>query len=141
MPHHLQEERALPDAGFSPDEDHGARYDPTPENPVELPDPGVHPAPALDDGYLAKGQRPTSDPALLPRRPLRKTDDLLALAHLLDEGAPLPAIRATPEPFGLGVPAVGASIVSLGSHTPIVLDRRKSTANSRSRGSFHSISC
>src|SRR5215204_1464999 len=105
---------------------------------VQLAYPGVHPAPALDDRHLAEGQRPPCDPAFLPHRPLRETDDLLTLAHLLDEGAPLPAIRAPPEPLRFGVPAVGTNIKSLRSHVSIVLDRRKSTANKRSRGSSYS---
>src|SRR5919112_4451606 len=132
MTHDLEQERALPYTRFSPDEDHRAWDDPTAQDPVQLPHPGVHPAPALDDGHLAQGQRPPRDPCLLPRRPLREADHLLALAHLLHEGAPLPTIRATPEPLGLGVPAVGAGVKRFRSHTPIVLDRRKSTANKRS---------
>src|SRR5215212_11679387 len=128
MSHDLEQERALPHTRFSSDEDHGAWDDPTAEDPVQLPHPCVHPAPAIDDGHLAQGQRPPCDPALLPRRPLREADDLLALAHLLDEGAPLPAIRAKPEPLGLLVPAVRTNVKTLCSHDWIVLDRRKSTA-------------
>src|SRR5215212_3562451 len=126
MSHDLEQERALPHTRFSPDEDHGARDDPTAQDPVQLPHSGVHPAPALDDGHLAQGQRPPRDPGLLPRRPLREADDLLALAHLLYEGTPLPTIRATPEPLGRLMPAVRTNVKCLRSHTPIVLDRRKS---------------
>src|SRR5918995_3005925 len=129
MSHNLEQERALADAGFSPHEDNGAGDDPTAQNPVQLPYPSVHPAPALDDGNLAEDHSPTRDPGLLPRRPLGETDDLLALAHLLHEGTPLPAIRAPPEPLRFGVPAIGTNIKSLRSHDRIVLDRRKSTVN------------
>src|SRR5829696_891971 len=76
-------------------------------------------------------QRPACDPGLLPRRPLSETDDLLALAHLLDEGAPLPAVRATPEPLGLRVSAVGADVKCFRSHRSIVRDGARSTAMKR----------
>src|SRR5918997_572281 len=106
-----------------------SRDDSTPQNPVQLPHPGVHPAPALDDGHLAEDHSPTRDPGLLPRRPLRESDDLLALAHLLHKGAPLPTIRAPPEPLGRLMAAVRTDVKRFRSHDPIVLDRRKSTAN------------
>src|ERR671911_452739 len=132
MSHNLEQERALADAGFSPHEDNGAGDDPTAQNPVQLPYPSVHPAPALDDGNLAEDHSPTRDPGLLPGRPLGETDDLLALAHLLHEGAPPPAIRAPPEPLGRLMAAVRTDVKRFRSHDPIVLDRRKSTANKRS---------
>src|SRR5215210_2632158 len=110
MPHHLQEERALPNAWLSPDKDHGAGDDPPPQHPVQFPNPGVHPAPTLDDRHLAQRKRLPRSPRLLPRRPLSETDDLLRLAYLLDEGAPLTAVRTTPEPLRRLVSAVRTNV-------------------------------
>src|SRR5215212_3698518 len=128
MPHYLQQERALSDARFSPDQDHRTRNDPTAEHPVELPDSGVHPATTFDDGHLAQSERLPRGPRLLPRRPLGETDHLLRLAHLFGEGAPFTAVGAASEPLRRLMTAVRANVKSLRSHDLIVLDWRKSTA-------------
>jgi hypothetical protein len=92
---HLQQQRALPDPGLPPDEDHGSRDDAAAQDAVELADArrdalGLHRVHGVVGPRLAQGRRQHGPASLCGRG---------CLLALLGEAVPLAAVRAAPQPL------------------------------------------